>query len=135
VTIGLILISAHVGYTIFGGVIMSFFDWGDIPLLMAKSCKYLSKQPDDFFQWLANRCFELFAVVFFLTRCCLYCYVVLCAVKNLPKNYKGNASRLLLVILLGLQIYWMGLIVKAAQRQKKNRGNIEDVREDKVKKG
>ena len=110
---------------------MFFFDWGDIPLLVAKSCKYLSKKPNDTFQWLANRFFEIFAVVFFVTRCCIYSYVVWSGLFDLPKNYKGNTSRMLLVVLLFLQIYWMGLIVKAAQRQKKNSGNIEDVREDK----
>jgi hypothetical protein len=36
----------------------------------------------------------------------------------------------MLVVLMILQKYWMGLIVKAAIRQSQTPGSVEDVRED-----
>jgi hypothetical protein len=108
---------------------MFFFDWADIPLLSAKLCKYLSKDPDDKLQYVANRLFELFAVVFFATRNVLYSYIVYVAVWDLPENYKGHISRTLLVILVFLQTYWMHLVIQVAIRQAKT-GSVEDVREE-----
>jgi hypothetical protein len=128
-TLVLVLLSAQVGYTRFGGVIMFFFDWADIPLLSAKLCKDLSKDPTDIFQYTANRLFEFFAIVFFATRNVLYSYVVYVAVWDLPTNYEGHISRILLIILVVLQTYWMKVIIQAAIRQAKT-GAIEDVRED-----
>jgi hypothetical protein len=129
VTLGLVLLSAQVGYTRFGGVIMFFFDWADIPLLSAKLCVYLSKDPKDRLQYTANRLFEVFALVFFATRNCLYSYVVYAAVLDLPENYTGHIARTLLVVLVVMQIYWMNLVIQAAIRQAKT-GSVGDVREN-----
>jgi hypothetical protein len=118
-TLALVVLSAQVGYTRFGGVIMFFFDWANIPLLGSLLCKNLSKDPHDTLQYTANRLFELFALIFFATRNILYSYVVYAAVLDLPANYKGHISRTLLVILVFLQTYWMHLVIQAAIRQAK----------------
>lgn len=108
---------------------MFFFDWADIPLLSAKLFKYLSKDPNDFCQYAANRLFEAFAVCFFLTRNCFYNYVVYCVISDLDVTFVNIYCEVLLVALVVLQTYWMYLVVKAVQRQQKNGGVAEDVRE------
>ena len=108
---------------------MFFFDWGDIPLLSAKLFKYLSKDPNDLFQFAANRLFEAFAVCFFLTRNCFFNYVVYAVICDLEVTIVNVYCEVLLVALVGLQTYWMFLIIQAVQRQKENGGVAEDVRE------
>jgi ceramide synthetase len=130
ITLGLVLGSATAGLTRMGGVIMFFFDWADPPLLLAKSLKYLSRHPQDLYQTLANRLFEVFAVVFILTRNVLYNYVVYIGVRDLPPW--AWISRLLLVLLAVLQTYWLSLLVQAILRQKQNNGVVEDMREKDV---
>jgi TLC domain len=121
--------TAWAGLVGFGGIVMFFFDWGDIPLLSAKLFKYLSKDPKDMYQWIANRLFELFAVTFFVTRVCCFNFVVTRVIIDLPVNTTNRIVEFLLLTLVGLQTYWMYLIVVAVQRQKKSGGNVEDVRE------
>jgi TLC domain len=134
VTLGLVLGSAHVGHTRYGGIIMFFFDWADIPLLCAKACKYLSHHPQDSFQYFANRLFEVFAVLFFATRCVYYNYVVYAAWMDLSNDWVNRSCQYLLLALVALQTYWMGLIVKAAVRISNNGGVAEDERDDDLKK-
>jgi hypothetical protein len=121
--------TAFAGLIGFGGIIMFFFDWADIPLLAAKLFKYLSKDPNDMYQFTANRLFELFAVAFFATRNCFYNFVVYRVITDLPVNTTNRIVEFLLLTLVGLQTYWMYLIVVAVQRQKQRGGNVEDVRE------
>lgn len=121
--------TAWAGLVGFGGIIMFFFEWVDIPLLSAKIFKYLSKDPKDMHQMLANRLFELFAVTFFLTRVCWFNFVVVRVLIDLPVNTTNRIVECLLLTLVGLQTYWMYLIVVAVQRQTKSGGIIEDVRE------
>lgn len=113
---------------------MFFFDWADIPLLFAKLFKYLSKDPKDNFQFAANRLFEVFAVLFFLTRNVCYTYVAYCALMDLASDFVSWYCQVLLVTLVGLQTYWFVLVIKAVIRQKQNDGVIEDVREEDKKK-
>lgn len=129
VTLGLVIGSAHIGHFGYGGVIMFFFDWADVPLLAAKLCKYLSKDPKDMFQFVANRLFEAFAVCFFLTRNGYFNYVVYCVISDLPPCFVNYYCKVLLVALIVLQTYWFWLIVKAVIRQRENGGAVEDVRE------
>jgi hypothetical protein len=129
-TIGLLLGSAYVGHIRYGGIIMFFFDWADIPLLSAKICKYLSKDPKDDVQWVANRFFEMFAVLFFLTRNVYYTYVVYCAWMDLTNDMVNRGCQYLLIVLFILQTYWLFLVIQAVGRQQQNDGNVEDVRED-----
>ena len=130
VTISLVFGSASFGQIRYGGIIMFFFDWADIPLLAAKIFKYLSLQKGDFCQNAANRLFEVFALLFFLTRNVYYTYVVYCAWMDIPGNMTNRICQYMLIALVVLQTYWIGLIIQAAVRQSKNDGNIEDVRED-----
>jgi hypothetical protein len=116
----------------YGGVIMFFFDWADIPLLSAKTCKYLSKDPQDNFQFAANRLFETFAVLFFVTRNCYYNYVVYCCWMDLPDELASRRVQYLLLPLVGLQTYWLYLVIMAVKRQRQNGGNAEEIREDKI---
>ena len=138
---------------------MYFFDWADPPLLLAKCFKYLSdeelvegdddepskttnKDKDDtqnialrqLLSTWTNRLFEIFAVVFFLTRNMLYSYVVYFVLKDLKRDgtMPGAATcQTLCVILVALQTYWFGLIVQAVRRQSKSKdGKIQDVREN-----
>ena len=108
---------------------MFFFDWADLPLLLAKMCKYISKDPNDMLRWVANRLFESFAVLFFLTRNCYYSYVVYCAWMDLTNDMVNRGCQYLLNVLVVLQTYWMYLIVQVAIRQAENGGNAEDIRE------
>lgn len=110
---------------------MYFFDWADIPLLCAKLCKYLSKDPNDSYQFAANRLFECFGVLFFLTRIVYYDYVVVAAWMDLSSDFVNRGCQYLLLLLVVLQTYWLGLIVQALIRQKENGGKIEDIREEK----
>eukprot|EP00980_Cylindrotheca_fusiformis_P010492 scaffold2325_cov126-Cylindrotheca_fusiformis.AAC.2 len=133
VTIGLIVCSCLAGYTRYGGVIMFFFDWADLPLLSAKACKYLSTSSNDGFQSMANRLFQVFAVVYTLTRSVMYNFVVYTAMKDLPNTYTAHIARGLLLALAALQSFWLALLYQAIQRQIANGGNVEDIREDSSK--
>ena len=138
VTIFLVLLSAHAHYTKAGGVLMYILDWADPFLLAAKASKYLSRHPADFFQFASDRLFEMFAVVFVVTRNIMFTYVVYTAVvSHDEEEEKEDATvRLLLkgmlVILAFLMLYWLGLILQAAAYQRFNRGNVDDIREDEV---
>jgi hypothetical protein len=133
-TLGLVLGSAYLGHTRYGGIIMFFFDWADIPLLCAKACKYLSKDPTDICQTLANRLFEIFAVLFFATRCVFYNYVVYSAWMDLSNDWVNRSCQYLLLILVALQSYWMSLIINAVVRMSRNGGIADDSRDDDLKK-
>lgn len=128
-TISLVSASAVIGFLGFGGLMMFLFDWADIPLLAAKLFIYLSKDQNDMYQYTANRLFELFAVVFFVSRVCLFNYVVYRAVTDLPVNTTNRIMEFLMFALACLQTYWMYLIIAAVKRQKKCGGNVEDIRE------
>ena len=131
-TLTLVLGSAHWGFTRGGGVIMSFFDWSDPPLLLAKCCKYLSTGPDDMYQFCANRLFEIFVVIFLITRNGLYNYVVYNAYRHgqVLLEARRTVCFTALVSLAALQTYWLLLIIKALSRRKQAGGNVEDVREE-----
>jgi hypothetical protein len=129
VTLGLVVGSAEIGHFGYGGIVMFFFDWADIPLLAAKLCKYLSKDPQDMLQFVANRLFEAFAVCFISTRNGFFNYVAYGFICDLPAGPGNYFCKFLLIALAILQTYWMYLIVKAVQRQRENDGVVEDVRE------
>ena len=131
VTIGLVLTSAATGFTRYGGIIMFFFDWADIPLLYAKCCKYLSYDYHDALQWLANRLFELFVIVFVGTRNVYFTYIVYSALVDIEYRTRNSVvCQTMLILLVVLQTYWLGLIVQAIHRQAQNGGHVEDIREE-----
>lgn len=133
VTIGLVICSINAGFTRFGGVIMFFFDWADVPLQSAKAFKYMSIDPKDFYNYVANRLFELFAITYFLTRNLMFNFVVYTALRDLPTTLSGRIAKILLVMLAAVQTFWLTLLIKAVKKQVANGGNVEDIREDKKK--
>ena len=112
---------------------MFFFDWADLPLQSAKAFKYLSLDPKDFYNYVASRLFELFAITYFLTRNVMFNFVVYTAVKDLRASTSGQIGKTLLVMLAAIQTFWLTLLVKAVKKQIANGGNVEDIREDKKK--
>ena len=114
---------------------MFFFDWADIPLLTAKAFKYLSKDPKDTCQYVANQLFTIFAITFFVTRGLVFDSVVYIAYRDFwIINGATKACCIMLTCLVGLQSYWMGLIVITARKQAQNGGVVEDLREADTKK-
>jgi len=133
VTIALVVSSINAGYTRFGGVIMFFFDWADLPLQVAKASKYLSLDSKDIWNYVANRLFELFALTYFVTRNVMYNFVVFVACRDLPEDMNGNIAKTLLIMLAAIQTFWLTLLIKAVKKQIDN-GDVEDIRDDKGKK-
>merc|ERR1712050_441769 len=84
-------------------------------------------------KFMADRFFELFAVVFFITRLCCYGYVTWSAhfesIAYFPKGVPEWTCIVLLYILLALQMYWFGLVIKAVMKILMT-GQLEDVRSD-----
>lgn len=112
---------------------MFFFDWADLPLLSAKAFKYLSLDSKDFYNWIANRLFELFAITYFLTRNLMFNFVVFIALRDLSDKISGRIGKILLVMLAAIQTFWLTLLIKAIKKQIANGGNVEDIREEKKK--
>ena len=155
VTAVVIVLSLMYGYNRVGGVVMVLLDVGDVPLHFAKVCRYLaidSKQVEvnGKYQTMADLWFVVFAVVFFVTRVVMYPYVWWSASfesaavwANMPAvdhwyQYRGGHSTMgpgewacvgLLTVLLVLQMFWFGLIIKAAYGILVN-GKVEDSRSD-----
>ena len=80
-----------------------------------------------------RRFFEVFAVAFFVTRIIFFGYVVWSAAiessNHLVMPPAGWGCVGLLVVLLGLQCFWMSLIVKMATKSARGE-NLEDIRSD-----
>lgn len=113
--------------------LLSYLLLSDPFVLLAKTCRNLTCRPDDWFQFWANRFFEGFAVSFFLTRSVIYNYVTYKFISNLHDG--AHVEKLLLILLVLLQTYWLKLIVNAAIRSIQNGGNVgEDDREAPKKK-
>ena len=112
-TIFLITFSYVANFVRIGTLVMAIHDISDIFLEGAKCCVYLK------FQDLANGLFNVFAVVFILSRIIVYPYVVLHTtwVKSMwlfqpyPGYYFFN---FLLLVLQILHIFWAATIVKMA---------------------
>ena len=83
--------------------------------------------------FLADRLFEVFAVVFALTRLLCYGYVVWAAIFESNEYVTippaGNVCQVCLLVLLGLQVFWMSLVVKTAMK-KVQTGEASDPRSD-----
>lgn len=134
-------ISYWYGWNRIGVVVMVLLDPADVPLHVAKMCKYLSEdagsKPPFLSQhgWAtcADRMFEFFAVVFFLTRCVVYPYVCwsahIEATRYFPKGVPEWMCVFLLHTLLVLQFYWFSLLLKVAIKMARGQ-HVEDVRSD-----
>lgn len=139
VTVSLVGISYAYGWNRVGVIVMALLDPADVPLHVAKMCKYVGdvhKAPagkTNYFQFAADRLFEFFAVVFFMTRLVLYPYVCWSAhweaTRYFPKGAPEWTCVALLETLLALQCYWFVLLVRAAIKMAKS-GSVEDIRSD-----
>merc|ERR1712050_370021 len=113
---------------------MVLFDPADVPLHLAKICKYTSEATNKkLWQFFADRLFELFGVVFFITRLALFGYVCwsahIEATRYWPKGLPEWTCVALLYTLLVLQVYWFSLIIKVAIKLLKGE-SVEDPRSD-----
>lgn len=119
VTVVVIFISYVYGWNRIGAVVMVLLDPGDVPLHLAKLCKYTAEATQrQVWQFLADRLFEVFAVVFFVTRLCIFSYVCwsahIEATRYFPKGLPEWTCVALLYTLLLLQMWWFLLIIKVA---------------------
>lgn len=134
VTIAVIYVSYVYGWNRVGVVVMVLLDPADVPLHLAKLCKYTADASGRHrWQFLADRLFEVFGVTFFVTRIVLYAYVCwsahIEATRYFPKGLPEWTCVVLLYTLLVLQVYWFSLIVKVVVRMMGG-SNVEDIRSD-----
>lgn len=135
VTVALCVGSYCYGWNRVGSVIMVILDPADVPLHLAKICKYLQNargRRQAFWGQSADLLFIVFGVVFFFTR--LVCYPYVCwschieSERYIRKNMEWYAVGLLYVLMI-LQIYWFGLLMRVAMKLLTT-GQAEDVRSD-----
>jgi len=121
-TVVLTFISYLFGWNRVGVVVMVLLDLADVPLHLAKLCKYMDDKGNQWVRWqfLADRLFEIFALVFFFTRLVMYGYVCwsahIEATRYFPKGLPEWTCVVLLYSLYFLQVYWFHLILKVAMR-------------------
>jgi hypothetical protein len=109
---------------------MFFFDWCDPPMMIGKALLYLSRESADWFQFAADRCMEIFVVSFVLTRNLVFPWIVYICWRDFPNEWPINALKGMLLIILGLMIFWLCVIVKVIYYQYcANQGNVVDIRE------
>lgn len=134
VTCLLVAVSYQYGWTRVGVIVMVLLDPADVPLHVAKLCKYNAEYGlGAMWQTMADRFFELFSIVFFITRIGMYPYVCWSAhvesERYFPHGTPEYTCLVLLDILLVLQFYWFSLIFKAVANML-IKGGIEDIRSD-----
>ncbi|CAL1160106.1 unnamed protein product [Cladocopium goreaui] len=134
VTIGVVYVSYFCGWNRVGVVVMVLLDPADVPLHLAKLCKYTSEALEmNIWQFFADRLFEFFAVLFFVTRLVMFGYVCWSAhiesEQYFHLDYAAKLCVLLLYLLMVLQLYWFGLILKVAMKLLRGQG-AEDIRSD-----
>jgi len=138
-TVSLVVLSYLVSYNRVGVIIMLLLDPADVFLHCAKMFKYIGEercpgQSNNWYQFCADRLFEMFALVFFLMR--LVCYPYVCwsaqveSLSHVPvKSVSDWSCIVLLYVLLLLQVYWFYLILKVAYKMIVY-GHADDVRSD-----
>jgi len=134
VTVGLVSLSYIYGWNRIGVIVMVLLDPADVPLHVAKLCKYTADYGGaHFYQVMADRFFELFATLFFVTRILMYPYVCWSAHIESARYFSHGmpeyACIILLEILLCLQVYWFHLLVHAVMTMIE-KGGCEDIRSD-----
>lgn len=133
-TVAVCYISYVYGWNRVGVVVMVLLDPGDVPLHLAKLCKYTAESTKrQIWQVLADRLFEIFAIVFFITRIVLYSYVCWSSHFEASRYFAKSAPEWtcvgLLYTLLLLQLYWFFLIIRVAVKLIRGQG-AEDPRSD-----
>lgn len=127
-TLALIFLSYTHQYNRIGVVVMILLDPADVPLHLAKLCKYsLAHGTADLF-------FYAFGFSFFVTRLVLYPYVVWSAHFEAAQHFDYGVPEWtcvgLLYVLLVLQMYWFALILKVAIKLVLHGEDVADVRSD-----
>eukprot|EP00418_Pyrodinium_bahamense_P093555 CAMPEP_0179037890 /NCGR_PEP_ID=MMETSP0796-20121207/14356_1 /TAXON_ID=73915 /ORGANISM="Pyrodinium bahamense, Strain pbaha01" /LENGTH=339 /DNA_ID=CAMNT_0020734201 /DNA_START=93 /DNA_END=1112 /DNA_ORIENTATION=- len=117
-----------------GLIVMTLLDPADVPLHLAKLCKYIAEASGrGIWQFVADRLFEVFGVLFFVTRIVLYGYVCWSAHIEGQRYFEyglpAHICYMCLYLLLALQVYWFYLIIKVAVRLASGKG-VEDPRSD-----
>jgi hypothetical protein len=127
-TLALIFLSYTHQYNRIGVVVMILLDPADVPLHLAKLCKYSLRDG------LADVFFYTFGISFFVTRLVFYPYVVWSAHFEAARHFDYGVPEWacvgLLYVLLVLQVYWFALIAKVAIRLIINGEDVADVRSD-----
>jgi ceramide synthetase len=142
VTVCVGTVSYCIGCNRVGVVVMVLLDFADVPLHLAKCCKYMSDinlkmksstPRRDLWLFVADRLFEMFAITFFVTRLVMYGYVCWSAhieqSRHVSKRMSDWICVACLYTLLGLQVYWFFLILKVAAKLLRGEG-VEDPRSD-----
>merc|ERR1719253_735991 len=106
---------------------MLIFDPADVPLHLAKMCKYA--ELDGF----ADVIFVIFALVFIGTRMFCYPYVIYSTITESilyipPWGGKEYACVGLLIALMFLNAYWLCLLFRVIFKTILSGGNVEDER-------
>jgi hypothetical protein len=110
------------------------FDWADPFLLAGKAFKYLSRHESDWYQFMTDRLFELFACVFFITRNVAFNYILYVNFTDYTNGEKESTSSArmilsgMLAFLACLMTYWLAIILLAAMNYQ-DKGNVDDIRE------
>ena len=85
-------------------------------------------------EFIADRCFELFALSFFITRLVMYAFVVkVCTFEAYLFRYLGPAGWVCVAglwVLYGLQIWWFSLICRMAYKIFVKGEELDDIRSD-----
>lgn len=142
----LIPLSYCYGYIRIGAAVMLLLDPADPPLHIAKCCRYMAGGINSSrWQHMADLMFNVFGVLFFITRCVMYPYIVWSAIFE-AKEYIDNSGAealilgiylvdefvaiVMLTILMALQYFWLYLIIKVALKP-----NAHDSRESSDEEG
>jgi len=143
VTLVVIFFSYFMALNHIGVVVMFILDPADVPLHLAKLCRYTAVATKQrLWQFMGDRLFEIFAVSFFVTRMIFYGYVCWSAqfeswgyyhkFNEVPRHYlyATYTCLMLLHVLLALQVYWCSLLVKVIVKMLRDGESVEDVRSD-----
>lgn len=138
VTCLLVTLSYVCGWNRVGLVVMLVLDPADVPLHVAKLCKYTGErrcpgQPSNAYQLMADGFFVVFMLSFFAMRLGMFPYICWSAhveaTRYFPKGAPEWTAVGLLYVLLALQVFWGYLLVRVLVKLVVN-GHVEDDRSD-----
>ncbi|GMI56520.1 hypothetical protein ScalyP_jg3658 [Parmales sp. scaly parma] len=128
------VIAYGTGHSRIGAIVKMIMDPADVPLHLAKACKYGGDhRKSKVLLFCADRFFELFAITFFVTRLIMFGYVMYSSTVEgrIKCNWTPfqNFGLAQLYVLYALQVFWFSLIVKMAWRMASGKG-VVDIRSD-----
>ena len=126
VCIGLVLGSSMAGFSRICCVILLYIEWANIFRLASILCRHLSTQHDDGYQFVANRFYEVYGILFFVTRNVLMSYVAWIFVTT-DASVSLKAFYALLVL---LQAFQMVGIVQTLLNQYLGKGSAHEMLSD-----